>query len=95
MFPRRGEHLERDRHLLYARSLGLLSFETKKWNEREDYFGSSVTITPTGIKYLEEHGKTWWQKQMAALAQNSLTILISVLIALLSAWLLQLTGLSR
>jgi len=86
---------DRDRHLLYARSQSLLTFEVKPYDGREDYFGSPVSITPSGVEFLETKSRTWWSRQLNALADNVMTIALSVTIALFSAWALKLTGLNQ
>jgi hypothetical protein len=86
---------ERDRHLLYARTQALLDFEVKKYDGRDDYFGSPVSITPRGLEFLETKSQTWWTRQFEALKNNVMTIALSVAITLLSAWALKLTGLNQ
>lgn len=86
---------ERDRHLLYARSQEMVRFDTQRIGDREDFFGGVVTITPAGLAYLEANTVSWFRKQLQALASNVLTIVIAVIIALLSAWLLRLTGIEK
>lgn len=86
---------ERDRHLLYARTQALLDFEVEKYDGRDDYFGSPVSITPRGLEFLETKSQTWWTRQFEALKNNVMTIALSVAITLFSAWALKLTGLNQ
>jgi hypothetical protein len=89
------EMRKRDLYLLYARSQSLLSFEVTAHSksEREDYLGSVVSITPAGLTFLEAKSEGWWEIQLRALGANVVTIVVSVIIALVSAWMLRMVGL--
>ncbi|QBJ25202.1 hypothetical protein [Haematobacter massiliensis] len=91
----RPELRERDRHIIYAKQQNLLTLEVMRIGRSEDFFGGFVSLTPLGVKYLEEKSKSWWQAQINGLTANVLTIFVSVVAALLSAWLLRLTGLEK
>lgn len=55
---------------------------------RETY----LILTPAGHDFLEEARKNWWRKQTRALANNVLTVGVSVLTSLFAAWAVSLFG---
>ncbi|MDP3861454.1 MAG: hypothetical protein Q8Q63_07695, partial [Phaeovulum sp.] len=74
------------------RDLKLVRFESKKFDDHEDFFGGIVSLTPEGFDYLEKKSRTWLQVQLTALGQNIVTIGVSALTALAIAWLLDRLG---
>jgi len=54
-----------------------------------------LKLTAHGNDFLKEQSAFWLRKQLNALGQNVVTIIVAVSIALLSAWLLKLTGLNQ
>jgi hypothetical protein len=55
---------------------------------RDFYF--RFTVTDAGLAFLAEN--KWWPRQLRAIGDNVLTIAVSVVTALLVAWIVQLFG---
>lgn len=54
-----------------------------------------VSVSLSGFEFVNEKGKPWIRKQISQLSKNIVTIFVAVVITLLSAWLLELTGLNK
>jgi hypothetical protein len=77
---KKPELKQRDMHLLYAKRLGYVTFEAKKMDSKDEFFGGWVSITPVGLAFLEDAEQGWLGKQLEALKNGVLTILVAVII---------------
>ena len=80
--------------LNYLSALGYL--EVLRLDDTEDPLVTHLQprkITRAGLQFVSERSwASWWDRQITALSSNFITIAIAVIIAVISAWLLEWIG---